>query len=301
MLEKYFSHNHESSNSQIRNFLLNRVTPLLLLILTTYTTVIIGGYWAQNKQEISTSNWASVPYALAILIIIGTHAFGHYALSRLHGVKVYTPYFIPAFGFIGTAGAYTKICWPITDRNVLVKIFIAGPITSFVVSLIVLLIGLFYSDIKDHAVIDNQVILGNSIIMHVTSIAIFGSLTDTKNLVLHPVAYAGWIGLFYNCCHLLPIGKLDGGRLIYALWGYRVTKLVSYVSIGILFILGYFLSDWTVYLGIAIWGSICTIGFRKQYPSDQYDQPLEKSLLILMGIVIIIFVISFTPTPLIIG
>lgn len=298
MLKNISCHDKGSSNSQIRHLFLNQIAPIILLILTICTTIMSGVLLSGSKLELSTSIWKGVPYALAILIVTGAHALGHFTVARLHGVKAHTPCFIPTLGFIGTVGAYTKIPWPISDRKILIKIFIAGPISGFLAAWMVLIIGLFFSEVKDHALINSPVRLGNSIIMHVTSLAIYGSLPETKDLFLHPVAYAGWLGLFYNFCHLLPIGKFDGGRLIYALWGYRVTRLVSFVSIGLLFILGYFLSDWTVWMGVAIVGAICTVRLRQQYPSDRYDQPFEGSMLIPMVIIVTIFIISFSPTPL---
>jgi membrane-associated protease RseP (regulator of RpoE activity) len=298
MIRKYRDDDRNASISQTRHFFLNQFIPILLFILTMCTTIMSGVFLSGSKLELSASFWKGVPYALAILIVTGAHAIGHYMAARLNGVKAHLPCFIPTLGTIGTVGAYTKIPWPISDRKTLIKIFIAGPIVGFLVSWFILIIGLFFSELKDHAVTANPDKIRNSIIVYLTSLAFYGRLPETKDLLLHPVAYAGWLGLFYNFCHLLPIGRFDGGRLIYALWGYRVTRWVSFISIGILFVLGYFLSDWTVWLGVAIVGAIFTFGFRQQYSVDRYDQPIERSLLIAMIVILIIFIVSFSPSPL---
>ncbi len=286
---------------QTRYLVLNLIAPATLFILTLCTTIMTGVLVSGSEYLILTSVasvWKGIPYAIGALIILGSHALGHYIQARLHGVKAYTPYFIPALGFIGTVGAYMKIQWPISDRKALVKIFAAGPICGFLAAWIVLIVGLFFSEVIDIALTGSPVKIGDSIIMHVTSLVFFGNLPSTKDVMLHPVAYAGWLGLFYNFCHLLPIGRFDGGRLIYALWGYRVTQWVSFITIGILLLIGFILPDSTTWIGIAILGLISTIRFRQQYPSERYEQPLEKPMLIVLGIIAAIFIVSFTPTPL---
>jgi membrane-associated protease RseP (regulator of RpoE activity) len=284
--------------SKKQYFLTSLKVPLVLLILTL-CSITISGVLSIGSEHISLSSvLEGISYALVGIIILGAHALGHYIQARLYGVKVSPPYFIPIPGFMGTVGAYTKMHWPISNRKTLVKIFATGPICGFIAAWIVLIIGLFFSKVVDTTSVNSSVKMGDSIIMHLTSLAILGNLPVTKDVMLHPLAYAGWLGLFYNFCHLLPIGKFDGGRLIYALWGYRVTVLVSFISIVGLLILGYFSSDWTSWFGLAIVGVISTIGFRGQYPSESYDQPLAKSMVILLSIIAAIFVVSFTPIPL---
>jgi len=298
VLERNRCQNKGSSNSQTGYLLLNLISPAVLLILTLCTTTMSGVLVSGSEYLTLTSVWKGIPYALSALIILGAHTLGHYIQARLHKVKVYTPYFIPALGFVGTMGAYTKIQWPISDRKVLIKIFAAGPICGFFAAWIVLIIGLFFSKVVDIASVDSSVKMGGSIIMRITSFAILGNLPATKDVMLHPVAYAGSLGLFYNFCHLLPIGRFDGGRLTYALWGYRVALWVSFISIGAILMLGFFWFDWTTWIWVAIVGAISTIRFRRQYPSEQYKQPLERYMLILIGIIVIIFIVSFTPIPL---
>jgi len=297
MSEIEHQENKESLHSRSYLFL-NLVVPAALFILTLCTAIVSGVLVAGHEYLTLTSVWKGIPYALGVLIILGSHALGHYIEARLCKVKVYAPYFIPALGFVGTIGAYTKIQWPISDRKTLIKIFATGPICGFFTAWIVLIVGLFFSNIVDIASLGSSVKMGDSIIMRLTTLAILGNLPSTKDVMLHPVAYAGWLGLFYNFCHLLPIGRFDGGRLTYALWGYRVTLWISFISIGALLILGYFSSDWTIWLGIAIVGAISTIGLRGQYPDERYDQPLPKSMFVVLSIVVAIFIVSFTPIPL---
>jgi membrane-associated protease RseP (regulator of RpoE activity) len=286
-----------SLNLQDRYHFQSWTVRMVLFILTLCSIPINSILFSESKYSLMTSIWKSMPYVLGVLIILVTHSIGHYIQARLNKVKAFTPYFVPAPG-VGTLGAYTAIQWPIADRNSLILIFATGPILGFLAAWIVLIIGLFFSEVVDIASLNSYLKTGDSIIMHATSHSIYGNLPATKDVMLHPIAYAGWLGLFYNFCHLLPIVRFDGGRLVYALWGYRVAQRVSIVTIGILLLLGIVLTDSTMWIVIAIWGSISAIGMRRQYPYDRYDQSLSKSSLVFLGLVVAIFIVSFTSVPL---
>jgi len=285
---------HPHTNNLIFNLLL----PSVLFILALCTAVVSGVNVSGNEYLTLFSIRQGIPYALGIIIILIAHALGHYIQARLHSVKVYPPYFIPALGVVGTLGAYMKIQWPISDRKTLIKIFATGPICGFLTSWIVLIIGLFFSEVINISSAHSPVILGDSIIVNITTFAIIGKLPAGTDVMLHPIAYAGWLGLFYNFCHLLPIGRFDGGRLVYALWGHRITQWVSFITVGALFLLGHFSLDCSTWFMVAILGIISTIGLRGQYPSERYEQSLPKSLLVILSIVVVIIIVSFTSLPL---
>lgn len=278
---------------QSRNLFLRRPVPLLLFIITVFTTL-----WGGTIMEVghpSFSLWKGLPFAFTILLILAAHALGHYITARMEGIQADPPYFVPNFSLSGISGAYTKMQWPILKRKALLKIFTIGPISGFCVSWLMIIIGLYMS--KTIAISTNEggISLGRSLIFFITSRLIIGHLPDSYDILLHPVAFAGWLGIIYNCNHLLPIGKMDGGRIVYALWGYRTARKVSFISIGVLIALGIF--SWTGWISMAIFGIICMVGFREQYASDNYTDSLEKSTLYLIGAALIIFILTFTPKP----
>ena len=117
------------------------IVPVILLVLTLLMMVFSGMLlWGQGAKP-SVAVWKALPFIVAIFMITGAHALGHYLTARRYGVRVYPPYFVPGIGLGGTAGAFTKMEWPITNRSVLVRIFSAGPIGGFVVSTLFVVLG----------------------------------------------------------------------------------------------------------------------------------------------------------------
>jgi membrane-associated protease RseP (regulator of RpoE activity) len=288
-----------SKDSRLRLILLHYIAPGVLLIATVFTTFLAGNLLTDetvmNTQHgIISFFWKGLPFGGSILVIMGAHAFGHYLTARHHHVPAFFPYFVPQLGITGTGGAYTKLSWPIVNRQTLLNIFTIGPIAGFCASWICFIIGLLLSDIADAVPSESSISLGNSLITYLTERAIYGKLLDTQDVVLHPIGFAGWIGLHYNVWHLFPIGKLDGGRIIYALWGYRITKWVSSVSIVILIMLAYF---WRGWIGMALFGMLCMIRLRQQYAAEKYTDEIAPISYYLSWGTFIILLLSFDPNP----
>ena len=91
---------------------------VLLLLATLITTVAAGarqqGVNLLENPELFT---AGLPYAIALLSILGVHEMGHYVMARRHGVEVTLPYFIPVPMGLGTFGAFIQIINNWTDAN----------------------------------------------------------------------------------------------------------------------------------------------------------------------------------------
>ena len=61
-------------------------------------------------------------------------------------------------------------------------------------------------------------VLGEPLLYQFLSWLVFGSLSPETNVILHPVAFAGWIGMLVTALNLMPVGQLDGGHVSYALF-----------------------------------------------------------------------------------
>ena len=267
---------------------------LILFLVTLFSTLVAGTLQQGiNLLENPWSIWRGIPFSFTLLMILGAHEFGHYFMSRRHNVDVTLPYFIPAPSFIGTFGAFIKMKSPIMDRRILLDIGAAGPIAGLIVAVPVLLVGLYLSEVRVETVeiVESGMNLGSSLFFSLLSWIVHGSLPDDANLILHPVAFSGWIGLLVTCLNLLPVGQLDGGHVAYAVFGSR-QRMVSRGVIAILVVLGIF--GW---LGWLIWAGILII-MGVNHPPVIYDWiPLDKRRRTIGWITLTVFALTFTPVP----
>ncbi|MBI4843791.1 MAG: site-2 protease family protein [Nitrospirae bacterium] len=268
---------------------------VILFILTFITTTLAGAmlsgiaFWEEPEKL-----HRGLPFSLTLLFILLVHEFSHYFMSRRHHVPATLPYFIPAPSIIGTFGAIIKMKPPIPDRRALIDIGASGPIGGFIIALIASAVGLGLSDampLDELHKMQAGLQLGNSLIFALLSKIILNIDPDKYEIILHPVAFAGWIGLLVTALNLLPIGQLDGGHITYALLGER-HEVISKVSIPVLGIMGVF--SWNGWL---VWAVLMLIiGYRHPpvvYPAIELD-PRRK----LIGWAsVAIFILTFTPMP----
>ena len=223
---------------------LNVVLFILTLISTVIAGYIVAGSFPYVTFDPMRQPWRlldGLPFAITLLGILGTHEFGHYFAARHHGAAVSLPYFIPAppplFPF-GTLGAVIRMRSPVRDRNALLDIAVAGPLAGLVVALPALWLGLSWSKVAPVPVGGGTVEFGDSLLMHAMVRTVFGSLPPGTDVFVHPVALAGWVGLFVTALNLFPVGQLDGGRIAYALFrGYHrtvsIATVVALVAMGL--------------------------------------------------------------------
>jgi len=268
--------------------------PVLLFILTVFTTMTAGAlYEGADLFNDTLSILKGLPFCASLLLILGTHEFGHYIASRMHKVVSTLPFFIPAPPvppMIGTFGAVIRMKTPITTKNALVDIGAAGPLVGFVFAVIVMIVGMHFSTIAP-IVHDGSVAFGEPIIEKLLIYFMMGEIPNGYELVLHPVAFAGWIGFFVTALNLLPIGQLDGGHIMYAIFGPDHRK-VTMGAVAILVVMGI-----TFWPGWILWAIMVTIiGTRHPPIYDQYVPMDPARGFVCMGS-ILVFVLTFTPTP----
>ncbi|MBI4697759.1 MAG: site-2 protease family protein [Nitrospirae bacterium] len=268
---------------------------VLLFVLTFMTTLIAGAIlngiapW-EHPEKI----YLGLPFSLTLLLILLTHELSHYFMSRRHNVSVTLPYFIPAppipFG-IGTFGAIIKMRPPMPDRRSLIDIGASGPIGGFAVALIAAIIGLKLSRIVPAKELNEGLSLGSSILFYFLSEIILKIEPDKQNIMLHPVAFAGWIGLMVTSLNLLPVGQLDGGHIAYALFGEKHER-ISKSTIPVLVVLGIlFWPGWLMWALLLV-----LIGYKHPpvaFPQIQLDRKRRLAGLACF----IIFILTFTPMP----
>jgi len=304
----------EANGKHVVHILAGRVRPgerswttnLILFIATLISVLILGTGIAIGELELVdpalaryvgenfvTQMWRGLPYALSVLLIIGSHEFGHYFAARFHKVSVTLPYFIPApvISLAWTMGAFIQLREPIRNRKVLLDIGASGPLMGLLFTIPILIIGLSTSHVGP--ITPGGALEGNSLIYALAKTVIFGRFlpADGIDVTINQLATAGWFGLLITGLNLLPIGQLDGGHIVYALLGERARKLYIPVMGALVILTLRFTEAWLLWLVLLFF-------FGRIYatPLDMITRldPRRRLLAILS---IVVFFVTFIPVP----
>jgi membrane-associated protease RseP (regulator of RpoE activity) len=256
------------------------------LFLLTVASVFLTGY-------LTNGPWGGLELAVGMLSILVAHEMGHYVACRVYGVDATLPFFIPApiVSLVGTLGAFIRIRSPIPNRRALFDIGIAGPLAGFVVCLPVLFLGILESRVLP-ADPSYGIALGEPLLFSWMARALWGPIPDSLTLALGPLGLAAWFGLFVTALNLIPIGQLDGGHITYALLG-RHAWWISRVGVWVCVALVYFGPNWLVWAIL-----VRVLGWR--HPRTDDDRvPLGRVRVGLGILALLIFVVCFTPNPIV--
>lgn len=263
---------------------------LVLFVLTFFSTLFAGALHAGvNIVNEPLMIYKGFPFSAALLLILLSHELSHYLASKSHRVRATLPYFIPAPTFFGTFGAFIKMKSPVTDRRALLDVGIAGPLAGLVLAIPAVLVGLRLSTVVPAQ--SAGVGLGTSLLFLALQAIAVGPVPDGLDILLHPVAFAGWIGLFVTALNLLPIGQLDGGHIAYALLGRRHRE-VAIGTAGVLVALGVFF-----WQGWLIWAVLpMAMGFQHPPPLDDVTPLDPRRRLAALGAFALLLLL-ITPAP----
>jgi membrane-associated protease RseP (regulator of RpoE activity) len=265
---------------------------IVLFILTMLSTLFVGAM--QTGADILKEPgkiYYGLPFALTLMIILLTHELSHYFASKKHGVNATLPYFIPAPNIIGTFGAFIKMKSPIVTRKALIDIGASGPIAGFIVSVIAVMIGLHLSKIVPVAETKGALTLGDSILFSFLAQTVLGVTPADSDILLNPVAFAGWIGLFVTSMNLIPVGQLDGGHIAFAFLGEKQTRL-SFILVLVMSLLGVLLWE-----GWIIWAVLLLVLGLRHPPVISWEVPLDKRRKVIGWLAFVIFILTFIPVP----
>ena len=263
-----------------------------LFVLTFLSTLLVGAVQTgADLIEEPSKIYKGIPFSLTLMIILLSHELSHYFSSRKHGVEATLPYFIPAPTIFGTFGAFIKMKSPIVTRKALIDIGASGPIAGFIISVIATIIGLNMSEIVSSAQAKGALNLGDSLLFSLLSRIVLGVTPSDSDILLNPVAFAGWIGLFVTSINLIPVGQLDGGHIAYALFGEKHNRL-SFVLIFVMILFGWFLWE-----GWFVWAVLLLILGLRHPPVIYWEVPLDSKRKFIGWLALVIFILTFIPTP----
>ena len=291
----------------------------VLFALTVVSTLFVGSLYGDNglviesawdllRPENLITGW---PFAATLLGILAAHEFGHYFAARYHKVAVTLPYFIPMPLTFGTLGAFIQLKEPVPDRRKLFDIGVAGPLAGLALALPLLVVGLMTSPLGTIEPDVGAMIEGNSILYYLGKWLAFGqplpNWATGQDVFMNQVLYAAWIGLLVTALNLLPVGQLDGGHTVYALFGKkaRVANLATLAVMGLFAVAGLpFVqelipgADAVGYTGWFIWLFLIMAVIGVEHPPALDDVTrLDRRRRWVGYAVILIFVLTFVPVP----
>lgn len=364
-----------------------------LFILTFITTTLAGAEWTYGKSILMPGySWADffsgLEFSIPFLLILTTHEFGHYFTAMYHKVSATLPYYIPVPPFplsIGTMGAVIRLRSRVYSKKHNFDIGISGPLAGFVIALAVLYYG--FTHLPDPEYIfqihpeyrqygpdyaqtvyanQNESIIDISIGRNLVFLFFENFVADPARVpnpheIMHyPFLFAGYLSLMFTCLNLLPIGQLDGGHVVYGLFGFSIHRLVAsllFVALLLYAGLGFFSSDVVMSadaqgLNLVLWvaGAIAFcymalsgLGLTRQltimssllmvalllvlsrlfpdlqgypgwlvflfvlgkfigiqHPPSEIEEPLDGKRIVLGWIALAIFVVCFSPAPIVI-
>jgi len=265
----------------------NKWLPIVLAALTVISMLVTYTL----TWEAGEFTWAAIGGGLAILV---SHELGHYFMARHHGVAVTLPYLIPfPLSPFGTMGAVIRMKDVAPSRKAELMIGAAGPLVGLVVAIPLLLLGLSLSELGELPTTGAYVLEGNSLLYGALKMVIFGKWLPSGNLdvMLHPVAFAGWAGLLVTSFNLIPAGQLDGGHVARALLGDRA-RYLNWTLVVLVACMG------LVWQGWFIWAAMIFFFSRQDAPPLDDLTPLGSEGRVVAILIFVLFVLTFTPIPL---
>jgi len=275
---------------------------LVLFLLTCCSCFYIGsgispsdGWPADPDALWNARLWSGFTYSASLMTILFAHEMGHYLQARRYNVAASPPYFIPIPTIFGTMGAVIVQRSGYADRKKLYDIAISGPLAGLVFALPIAWVGIQQSRVV--TLPENPepgTVFGDPLVMQWMYELLHGPLAENETMILNPLLFAGWVGIFITALNLIPIGQLDGGHILYSLLrknAHRVAMFLVYAALGYMVLTNNF--QYALMLGL-----IVLMGPR--HPPTANDQIELGTFRIVLGWLTLAFIfIGFTPVPIV--
>lgn len=266
-----------------------------LLVATFLTMVLAGaldwGGYADEGFSLNTVLMGMLTFTLPLMAILGIHELGHFFMARRRKVAASMPFFIPSIPPLGTFGAFISLRDPIPNKKSLMEIGVAGPIAGLLMAIPFGIIGLMLTNSEARVVPLN---VGSEGVMGISFPLLYMWLEQlvpiSGDYLMHPTAFAAWVGFLVTALNLLPVGQLDGGHVARALLGARA-KYLSWVTVAILVAIGFFYTGWLLFALLILF-----LGARHPPPLNDIT-PLDMKRKAVGVLAFLILVVAFVPVP----
>ena len=272
---------------------------VIMLVVTFIAMLFAGVLEWDGYADVPTGEYFSATniltgvlvFTLPLMAILGVHELGHYVMARKHKVAASLPFFIPSIPPLGTFGAFISLRDPIPNRKALLEIGVAGPLSGLAVALPLAFIGLYLTNLGAKPVPDNVGSEGVvTLMLPLVYLGIENILPIQGDYLLHPTAFAAWVGFLVTALNLLPIGQLDGGHISRALLGQKA-KYLTWVAAAAMVGLGLFYTAWLIFAMFILF-----LGVRHPPPLNDITKLDMKRFLVGVS-AFVLLVVSFVPIP----
>jgi membrane-associated protease RseP (regulator of RpoE activity) len=323
----------------------NHLLHIVLFLATVVCTLWAGAFWTGHPVRLDSAATVvsdlrhGAAYSASLLLFLGVHEFGHFFAALRHRIGASLPYFIPVPPLpfllnLGTMGAVIRIRERIPDTRALFDTGAAGPLSGFAVCLALLVYGFLnlppegyiYSIHPEYLTTgviggsppEGTLFLGRNLLWIILEWLIHPKgLPPMTEMYHYPFLFAGWLGSFVTALNLLPVGQLDGGHIIYAMFGRKGQLQTARFFMGFIFLLALpaflelisplFLPGVKLHIpdsvlhwswpGWMFWFLILVRFIRIGHPPTGYDHPLDTKRTATGWLAVAVFFLSFTPVP----
>ncbi len=213
-------------------------------------------------------------YALPLVAILLAHEWAHRLAAGRHGIRTSYPYllpFPPHASVVGTLGGFIRLRSAVPSRKALLDVAIAGPVTSLLLAIATLTVGLMLSGPSQLPRVEGlpfvivfqeiPIRLGEPLLLR-GLVALLPVDPGGAALELHPAAFAGWLGLMLTFLNLLPLARLDGGHILHALHPGR-QRWWARATVGVFLLLGFLWAGWWAWAAVMF-----LLGRSRPLPAD---------------------------------
>ncbi len=290
-----------------------KLLPAILFLASLCTTTLAGIIWYAGFVDDPSAQTGSflelltnpsylvggLSFSISILVILVAHELGHYLTCVRYGIRATLPHLIPVPPAIlgiplnpfGTFGAVIRIKSLFENRRQLFDVGIAGPLAGFLFVVPTLVFGVVYSrEFVPEGASGIYFTFGEPLLLKIVGWLFLAD--PDADITLHPVGWAAWFGMLATSLNLLPVGQLDGGHIVYAVLGQRLHRIISFVTLGALLILGVAFS-----YGYLLFGTLVFLLAFRHPPTAFNHPPIGRGRILLAIVALAILILTFIPVP----